>query len=175
MLPIAYRLLIFSALTLASVAAYGQRDRDTYNPGNQTFEVTGLANLAGTNDPAINVPVRLERFSGGIIDQISTDTRGRFRFSNLQSGYYKIIINTPRYAPVPQDADHTLRFKTYLIFNLAKTDSSGASGLAASLDVIDARVPPSARAEFVRGREALSRKNHPEAIAHFQKAISLYP
>ena len=175
MLPIAYRLLIFSTLTLASVSAYAQRDRDTYNPGNQTFEVTGLANVAGTTDPATNVPVRLERFSGGIIDQISTDARGRFRFANLQRGYYKVIINAPGYAPAQQDADLTLLFKAYLVFNLAKTDAAGASGLAISLDVIDARVPPSARAEFARGREALSRKNQQDAIAHFQKAISLYP
>lgn len=175
MLPIAYRLLIFSTLTLASVSAYAQRDRDTYNPGNQTFEVTGLVNVAGTNDPATNVPVRLERFSGGIIDQISTDARGRFRFANLQRGYYKIIINAPGYAPAQQDADLTLLFKAYLIFNLAKADSPGGSGLAISLDVIDARVPPSAREEFARGREALSRKNQHDAIVHFQKAISLYP
>ena len=104
MLPIAYRLLIFSTLTLASVSAYAQRDRDTYNPGNQTFEVTGLANVAGTTDPATNVPVRLERFSGGIIDQISTDARGRFRFANLQRGYYKVIINAPGYAPADESA-----------------------------------------------------------------------
>ena len=36
---------------------------------------------------AQNIPVRLERFSGGLIDQIVTDNRGRFSFTKLQRGY----------------------------------------------------------------------------------------
>lgn len=171
MVSVAYRLLISSLLTLASVSVYAQRDRDTYNPGNQAFEVTGQANIAGTNSPASNVPVRLERFSGGIIDQINTDARGRFRFGNLQRGYYRIIISAPGFAPSQQEADLSLLFKAYLLFNLARTESSNSS----AIDVIDARVPPAARAEFTRGREALARKADKDAVVHFQKAISLYP
>ena len=68
-----------------------------------------------------------------MIDQITTDARGRFRFGLL--------------------------FKTYLVFNLASTDSTNATGLGASLDVIDARIPANAREEFARGREALAKKN----------------
>jgi tetratricopeptide (TPR) repeat protein len=171
MVSVAYRLLITSLLTLASASVYAQRDRDTYNPGNQSFEVAGQANIAGTNTPASNVPVRLERFSGGIIDQVNTDERGRFRFGNLQRGYYRVIINAPpRFAPSQQDADLSLLFKAYLVFTLAAAGSP-----ASTIDVIDARVPATARAEFTRGREALGRKDDKEAVVHFQKAISLYP
>ena len=174
MVSVAYRLLITSLLTLASASVYAQRDRDTYNPGNQSFEVAGQANIAGTNAPASNVPVRLERFSGGIIDQVNTDERGRFRFGNLQRGYYRVIINAaPRFAPSQQDADLSLLFKAYLVFTLASTGSAGSPG--SINDVIDARVPATARAEFTRGREALGRKDDKEAVVHFQKAISLYP
>ncbi len=162
-------------LLLADTCVRAQRDRDTYNPGNQTFEVSGQVNIVGGNVPAREVPVRLERFSGGLVDQINTDARGRFRFTNLQRGYYRVIINAPGFAPAQQDADLTLLFKTYLLFNLAKTDSAGASGLAASVDVIDARVPPSAREEFTRGREALTKKSEQDAVGHFQKAILIYP
>ena len=81
--------IIFLLLGTTSVCA--QRDRDTYNPGNQSFEVSGQVNIAGTNNTVRDVPVRLERFSGGVIDQITTDARGRFRFGNLQRGYYKVI------------------------------------------------------------------------------------
>jgi tetratricopeptide (TPR) repeat protein len=170
-----YRLVSSSIVVLMAASVYAQRDRDTYNPGNQSFEVSGQVNVADTNRPAEGIPVRLERFSGGITDQITTDSRGRFRFPNLQRGYYRVIINAPGFGPAQQDADLTLLFKAYLVFMLAKSDSTGATGLGASIDVIDARVPRTARDEFVRGREALAKKRESDAIIHFQKAILFYP
>jgi len=161
-------------LVLAHTCVYAQRDRDTYNPGNQSFEVSGQVNVTGTNEAAREIPIRLERFSGGIVDQINTDSRGRFRFTNLQRGYYKVIINTPGFGPAQQDADLTLLFKTYLVFTLSRIDGN-KNAASAVLDVLDARVPAEARAEFVRGREALSKKSPQQATSHFQKAISIYP
>lgn len=69
----------------------------------------------------------------------------------------------------------TLLFKTYLLFTITRTDSNSGTGLGASIDVIDARVPTSARQEFVRGRDALAKKSVPDAIVHFQKALFYYP
>ena len=146
-------------------------DRDTYNPSNQSFEVSGQVNLAGTNSPIVDVPVRLDRFSGGIVDQINTDSRGRFRFTNLQRGYYKVTISAAGFAPAQQDADLTLLFKTYLVFALNRID---ANARPLTNEVIDARIPPEAREEYARGRDALAKSNQPEAIAHFQKALNLY-
>src|SRR5438132_89833 len=160
-------------LVLMPVVVFAQRDRDTYNPSNQLFEVSGQVNLTGTNAPVADVPVRLERFSGGLIDQINTDSRGRFRFPNLQRGYYKVIINTTGFTPAQQDADLTLLFKAYLVFGLNKINSSNTRALA--LDVIDVRIPAPAREEFGRGRAALVNKDPQAAIAHFQKAIADYP
>jgi tetratricopeptide (TPR) repeat protein len=162
--------LVFSLCAVKCV--YSQRDRDTYNPGNQSFEVSGQVNVAGSNGPARNVPVRLERFSGGTVDQMNTDDRGRFRFANLQRGYYKVVINATGFGPAQQEADLTLLFKVYLLFTLTKSDSGSATGFVS--DVIDIRIPAAARAEFVLGRDALARKNQPDAITHFEKAISLY-
>src|SRR6266542_3743652 len=169
-----FRFVALPILLLSATSVCAQRDRDTYNPSNQSFEVLGQVNIADTNSPARNVPVRLERFSGGIVDQINTDERGWFRFANLQRGYYKVVINAPGFRPAQQEADLTLLFKTYLVFTLTATDAN-ANGRPIAVDVVDARVPAAARDEFARGREALSRKNQQDAIAHFQKAISLYP
>lgn len=157
----------------AATYACAQRDRDTYNPSNQSFEVSGQVNANGTNDPARNVQVRLERFSGEVIDQLNTDARGRFRFTNLQRGYYKVIINVSGFNPAQQDADLTLLFKVYLVFSLTRTDSS--SGAPYVSEVLDARIPTSARDELARGRAALAKKRPQEAIDHFQKAASLFP
>ena len=170
-----YRLVFCSMAMLMAATVYAQRDRDTYNPGNQSFEVSGQVNVADTNTPAEGIQVRLERFSGGITDQITTDSRGRFRFANLQRGYYRIIINAPGFSPAQQEADLTLLFKAYLLFSLTRTDSNSATGLGSSSDVINARVPPSAREEFIRGRAALGKKRASDAIVHFQKALFFYP
>ena len=169
-----FRLVVCLGLALAAGSTYAQRDRDTYNPGNQSFEVSGQVNVANTNGPARDVPVRLERFSGGLVDQINTDARGRFRFANLQRGYYRIIINAPGFGSAQQEADLTLLFRAYLLFVLTRSDETNGTGVS-TIDVIDARIPPHARAEFARGREALSRRNQQEAIAHFQKALYHYP
>ena len=168
------RSITIALLMLAAVSVYAQRDRDTYSANNQTFEVSGQVNLAGANSVARDLPVRLERFSGGVIDQVNTDARGRFRFGNLQRGYYKVIINAPGFAPAQQDADLTLLAKAYLVFTLSASESIKTTHVSIT-DVIDARIPPSARDEFDRGREALARRNTAEAIAHFQKAASIYP
>jgi tetratricopeptide (TPR) repeat protein len=174
MLRVWPRLLTLPLLLLVVTSAFAQRDRDTYNPGNQSFEVSGQVNVADTNEPARDVPVRLERFSGGLVDQMSTDSRGRFRFSNLQRGYYKVVINAPGFGPAQQEADLTLLFKAYLLFALVTNKPTSLATATGAGEVIDARLPAGAREEFAQGRTALVKKSYPDAIAHLQKAIVLY-
>jgi Tfp pilus assembly protein PilF len=171
MLRIAASLFSLTFLLLLAVPVFGQRDRDTYNPNNQAFEVSGVVSQAENGAAAQNVPVRLEKFSGGIIDQMNTDTRGRFRFINLQRNYYKVVINAPGFNATQQDADVQVLFKVFLVFELTR-DTAGRTTLNA---VVDAGVPADARAEFDQGRAALVKKDRPEAITHLQKAISLHP
>src|SRR5262249_39251535 len=149
-------------------------DRDTYTGNSLTFEVSGEVRFSDTGVSAQNVQVRLERFSGGIIDQIVTDNRGRFRFPNLQRGYYKVVVNAPGYRPAQQDADMQIIARVYLVFELTADTSKGGSGLPMLTDVIDARVPAPAREAFSSGRAALGRKSYKEAIAQFEKAILSY-
>ncbi len=163
------------ALILALVIGspiLAQRDRDTYsNASANALEVVGQVRLAETGLPANRISVRLERFGGGLVDQMDTDSGGRFRFANLQRGYYKVVVNAPGYRAVQQDADLQVVFRAYLVFELT-TENSNAITL---IDVIDARAPAQAREELVRGREALSKKSYPEAVEHLQKAIGSYP
>lgn len=175
MLRLASILFSVALLLLLVAPARGQRDRDTYNPNNQAFEVSGVVSLADTGAAVQNVPVRLEKFSGGVIDQMSTDTRGRFRFINLQRNYYKVVINTLGFNATQQDADLQVLFKVFLVFELTRDKSKDTSGRATLNDVVDASVPAEAREEFSRGRAALAKKEQLEAIAHLQKAINLYP
>ena len=175
MFRIVSSLFSVALLFLLVAPAHGQRDRDTYNPSNQSFEVSGQVNLAESGAAAQNIPVRLEKFSGGTIDQMSTDTRGRFRFTNLQRNYYKVVINAPGYNAAQQDADLQLLFKVFLVFELISDKSKNPTRQAALNDVVDASVPAAARDEFEHGRAALAKKDQQEAITHLQKAITLHP
>ena len=152
----------------------GQRERDTYTGNSLTFEVSGEVRLSDSGVSAQSVPVRLERFSGGLIDQIMTDTRGRFRFPNLQRGYYKVIVNAPGYRPAQQDADLQVLFRVYMVFELTADSGKEATGLPLLTEVVDARVPPEARNDFTNGRAALAKKNYREAIALLEKATLGY-
>ena len=166
-----YPLAVIFALVISS-SVLAQRDRDTYSsPSANSFEVVGQVRIAETGLPANRVPIRLERFGGGLVDQIDTDSTGRFRFSNLQRGYYRVILNVAGYRPAQQDADLQVVFRAYLVFELASENS----GPLALIDVIDARAPAEARAELVRGRDALSKKSYDEAVGHLQRAIVVYP
>src|SRR5918992_252950 len=83
-------------MVLMCAAVFAQRERDTWTTSSpSSFEVSGLVRLVETGQPAQRISVRLERFGGGIVDQIDTDGSGRFRFPNLARGYYRVIINTP--------------------------------------------------------------------------------
>ena len=163
---------LFIFALLISSTAFAQRDRDTYSaPSANSFEVVGQVRLVDSGLPANRIPIRLERFGGGIVDQIDTDSTGRFRFSNLQRGYYKVIVNAPGFKPVQQDADLQVVFRAYLVFELTP-EKAGAMPL---LDVIDARAPAAAREELMRGRTALAGKSYVAAVEHLQKAVALYP
>jgi len=90
-----YSLALIFVLAISS-PVLTQRERDTYSaPSANSFEVVGQVRVADTGQPAGRVPIRLERFGGGLVDQIDTDSTGRFRFSNLQRGYYRVILNVP--------------------------------------------------------------------------------
>ena len=164
--------LAFIFLLALSSSLCAQRERDTYSaPSANSFEVVGQVRMIESGLPATRIPIKLERFGGGLVDQIDTDATGRFRFSGLQRGYYRVIVNVPGFRPAQQDADLQVVFRAFLIFELTSEKAS----TIALLDVIDARAPAAAREALVRGRTALGRKAYPEAVEHLQKAIALYP
>ena len=166
-------ILSLVSVLLISLTVFAQRERDTWTTASSSsLEVSGQVRLVESGQPASNVPIRLERFGGGVIDQINSDNSGRFRFPNLQRGYYKVVVNAPGYNPAQQDADLQVLFRAFLMFELTPNTSAAGANL---LDVIDARVPATAREEFGRGRAALAKKDELEAIAHFERALFLYP
>jgi tetratricopeptide (TPR) repeat protein len=152
-----------------SHAVHAQRERDGWTSV-QPIEISGHVRIADLGEPARNVSVRLERFSGGIVEQMSTDHQGRFRFAGLQRGYYTVIVEAQGFRVSRQPADLQVLFKAFLVFDL-QPDTSFRTAPA----IVDLRVPVAARDEYTRALAALEEKKVTEAIPYLQKAISIHP
>ena len=157
---------------ILSSAVYAQRDRDTWTTV-QPIEITGQVRIKDSREPARNVSVRLERFSGGIVEEMPTDNQGRFRFAGLTRGYYTVIINVEGFEPVRQHADLQVLFRAYLMVELSSVKAGVPNTTSAA--VIDARVPAGAQQEFAKARSVLQEKKPENAVPHLQKALSIYP
>ncbi len=161
-------LILFLALT-----ASAQRERDTWTSGPNTLEISGQVRDAQSGEPVKDVQVRLERFSGGLAEQMSTDAHGKFRFSGLGRGYYNVVIVAPGYAPVQQNADLQTLFKQYLAFELRRLAASGP--ILGGAGVIDVRVPEPARKHYFDAHNALAEKRSVDVVRHLESALAIYP
>jgi len=166
--PWRFIIFVFVVSVVASHFTFAQRDRDTFTSV-QPIEVSGYVRIGELGEPARNVLVRLERFSGGIVEQMHTDNLGRFRFGGLPRGYYAVIVEAPGFRPARQPADLQVLFKAFLIFELVSNTAVSHPVL-----VVDARVPETARSEYAKARAALLDKKPNEAIGHLEKAVSIY-
>lgn len=168
----AIRLQTLLAFLLIACPAFAQRDRDTFNP-NPNVEISGRVLLAETAQPGRNIDVRLERFSGGLVDQMLTDGGGRFRFLAPGRGYYKVVVNAPGFIQAQQDADLQVVFRAFLVFELVRSSANPVN--TGALAFIDVRIPSAARDEFARAHSALERRDFAVSISYLEKAVFIHP
>jgi tetratricopeptide (TPR) repeat protein len=118
--------------------------------------------------------VRLETSTGTLVDQGTTDSTGRFRFTRLRQGQYRVsaaaagLVSQPQYVDISRSSPrvHVLIQLDPEVPTFAPRERTG---------VIDARVPPEAKAALDRGRAAQTNKQSDVAISQFKKAIEIYP
>ena len=168
--------LFFLALAASARAQNSERDRDTYNPSTTSVDISGQVRLAGSLSPAEGVRVTLEKVGGGTLDQMATDSRGRFHFTSLLRGQYVVNLSAPCYEPVRRQVELVLVFRAYLDEELTPDTTSPACAASnAPASAVDARVPDEARREFERGSAALSKGKDDEGVSHLRRAVEIYP
>ena len=166
------RLLIVVLLALISRPVFAQQD--TSLPGS-SLEIEGQLRSADEGTSFKNVMVRLERFGGGLVDQRTTDSMGRFRFTNLQSGQYIVSVYAPGFTAEPQQVEISRQMiRRGQVFLTLRPEKLTASPTVAP-GMLDARVPAEAQKEYQKGQAALEEKNPKKAIPHLEKAVNLYP
>ena len=171
--PIIFRLVLLVVLSsLPATTTLAQRDNDPMAPGS-FFEVSGQVRSAD-NKTVENVMVRIETHSGALVVQGTTDSMGRFRFTLLRSGQYRVSANAGTLVSPAQLVDLSRSSpRVHLLFQLAPESPTFAK--TGKVGVIDARLPLEARAAFDKGQAALVEKKSDAAISHFKKAIEIYP
>ena len=173
--PLAALALALSACA-AAAAQNNERDRDSWSTSSSSAEVSGQVRASGDPAPARGVRVQLERIGGGVIDQMMTDGRGRFRFASLPRGQYVVSVSAPCRLPERRQVELVVIFRAYLDVELAAdTSSPNCAAPRPAAGVVDARVPAPARAEYERAQAALRDRKRDEALGHLREAVRLYP
>ncbi|MDT5157252.1 MAG: hypothetical protein QOH51_1609 [Acidobacteriota bacterium] len=178
-----FRLLVLLAFVAlaphhAARAQNNERDRDTYNPSTTTGDITGQVRLAESLGPAAGVRVVLERVGGGSLDQMATDSRGRFRFAQLPRGQYVVNVTSTCYQPERRQVELLIIFRSYLDVELRPDTTSPNCASAPAVgpaSLLDARVPEEARKEYERGSASLAKGKDNEGVTHLRRAVELYP
>lgn len=158
-------------LTLTSAPVLAQRDNDPLQ--GTFFEVTGQVRLPGGRTTANDLPVRLELYGGALVDQATTDSVGRFRFTRLRRAQYTVVVRVPGYREERQSVDISVVGRAHVILQL--TPEGVRREAAAEPEVVDAKTPPEARAEYEKGVAAMNQGKAERAVAHLERAVKIYP
>jgi Tfp pilus assembly protein PilF len=161
---IAFALLLFAASSPAARAQQGHSLRGK------------VRDATGTN--VSRATVILEH-NGAMVDQTVTNNEGDFSFTNLMESSYTVQVSAPDYNPGSETVefarvvkdDQPGESRTVEVTLLAK---GGVRPPRAGLNFAQS-VPREAREAFEAGVRA-GRENHPaEALAAYEKAITVFP
>ncbi|HEV2387488.1 MAG TPA: tetratricopeptide repeat protein [Candidatus Acidoferrales bacterium] len=144
--------------------------------GNQrNLSIDGQVIFAN-NRPAALVLVQLDSAHGGVVEQATTDSVGRFAFTGLGSGDYEIVIDALGYRPVRQAVPLAGISANALVLTLAPAaEASRSAGGAAMVSVSELKIPAKARKEYQEGERSFDAGKMADAASHLEKAIQLYP
>jgi tetratricopeptide (TPR) repeat protein len=147
--------------------------------------IKGTVRDAATHQALHYVRVILEAERAGTASEVNTDTQGKFEFPNLAHVVYRVRVKLPGYQGADKEAttcdpaackriDLSMQNTEYVDFNLVPL-ASGEPAASAGANAEDAPLPEPARNEFAKGKELADAGKPGESVAHFKKAIELYP
>jgi len=167
-----YLLALATLLSFVTNSVFAQNESDQSLPGG-SFEISGQVSSPDGRKLIQFVSVRLER-GGSLVDQRTTDSTGRFRFSRLNPGSYFISANAPGFKVAPQQVDIS-RFspRIHLLLQLVPEGETFRTRPSAA-GVVNANVPEKARREFEKGSTALADNKTEEGILHLERAITVH-
>ncbi len=127
------------------------------------------------------VLITVESARGGMADQVTTDSQGKFSISGLAKEVFVVAARFPGYQQAAVKVDLATVPREYVVLTLQPVPTEAEpprsrAGLAPVVAVEDLNVPESAQREFEKGRKLLFENRKPaESIVFFRKAIKVAP
>lgn len=168
------------ALTLAlilfsvSMTVQAQGGRETRVNAQPAGRINGRVRFPN-GQPAAEILVSCDAWSGGMVGQARTDGGGRFHFDNLGPAQFTISIRQPGYLPYSETVELQTTFSADLQI-LLQPDPNAVATTPGS--VIDSNIPIAAQKEFEKAEAAMAtgkKEDIPEAIRHYQQSLTIYP
>jgi tetratricopeptide (TPR) repeat protein len=158
-------------LTVAvTVHAQGNESRVNAQPAGRINGEVKLQN----GQPASQVLVSCDAWSGGMVGQVRTDSGGRFHFDSLGSAQFTVSVREPGYLPFSETVDLQTTSSAYLRV-LLRPDPNAPAAAPGS---VDSNVPAAAQKEFEKAEAIIAsgkKEDIQTAIGHYQQAITIYP
>jgi tetratricopeptide (TPR) repeat protein len=130
------------------------------------------------------VRVQLMPGSGGVSQDVQTDSTGKFQFAGLAPIRYTIVAQMPGYGDVSEEFDMSVQPSHYSHLTLRRLATGGPDvppnvppdGAASMTSALPADMPGGAKREFNDGYNIFTGgKDLAKSIPHFRKVTELYP
>lgn len=136
--------------------------------------IAGTVLLAEDNHPAVRVKVEVRPFTGGSPATVFTNWQGAFQVGGLARGTYVVVVEEFGYERVEEvvqvdGAEWGLRLY------LKKANPAGPAPAGYVVSAHELSIPSKARKAFDKGIEHRAKKDPGGSLAHFQRAVELFP
>ena len=175
---------ILSVCVAQSLAQGGGGSNNPTSPGRGagvSHTIRGKIFMPSGNLPDQRLRVVLELNTGGIVNEVFSDSVGNFEFRSLSNGTYKIVVPSDGRAydtsqEVVEIYGNFARTFTSQIYLKGKGEDATLKTKEKTISVADLQqVPKDAKKNFENGLKR-ARENKPEAaVALFQDAIRIFP
>jgi len=174
MSPPALRRLAVFGLTLITCPALAQSIADPL--ASNQFEISGRVCFAQGKAAAKQARVNLTSLTGHLAEHTITDSRGKFRFTQLRNGQYTVSAQVQGFKGELQRVEITPAARRMEItIELSLDEANPSHRMTTTTDLLDARIPAEAFREFEEGRNALHHQKVTEAIERLEKAVAIHP
>jgi tetratricopeptide (TPR) repeat protein len=167
--------LTLLGLTLALAAPAPAQLRHREATGSFEAQIRGTVRLEEGKKHVGQAVVRLEDPQGRVVAEDVVSANGRFCFSGLPELEYTLIAVADGHETYVQRVDKRTEGGTTTVNIILRATKSEELTPTSGAARTDATAPKKARKELERGVRASQERKLPEARAHFEKAVQIYP
>ena len=171
------RLAVRLILTaLCSMPAIGQMDQEQHIDLRAARRIEGQVRTTDNKPVPLDVTVRLEEGEGQLTRQQFVASDGKFVFTDLRGGSYRLIVTAKGYQTVSQVVEMTWEVTPHpMVYLVPLVKRNPALSAPPTETATDLAAPKQARKEYEKGSRELAGGNLEEARKHLEMAVAEDP